>query len=122
MRMRLEPEAFVEFDLELGRVGLAVFVAACFGVEELKLSLMVPGDRERREFVEPGQLFLGEMLQEGIAERCGLGFFGEGQALESLSQSPGNSGSIERGELQSGEDGDDEIDSGDKLFQLMVEQ
>ena len=53
MRVFLERETFVEFDLQLGRVRMAIFGARLLGVEEFQLPPVGLGDAGWREFIEP---------------------------------------------------------------------
>ena len=62
VRVLFERETFVQFHLYFGRIRFAVRVTRAVGVEQFEFSAVGPADRRRRQFVEPGELFLGQMF------------------------------------------------------------
>ncbi len=118
----LEHETIVELDLELGWIGAGVFGDGFVGVEELQLATVGPGDGERGEFIEPGELLGREVFVEFVADVGGLGFLGEGEAGKGTGEAVRDGGGGERRKFQLGPNGAKEIHAGDELFHLVIEE
>ena len=108
-----EGEAILELHLGFGRV---------VDVAELDRAAAGPGEGEGHQFIQPSALPFFQVLLEPVQERRGLGFFDEGDPLESPSEAGGDGDFVEGGELKLGQRSVDEVHASDELLQPMIHE